>query len=140
MTVMPSSALRTTGLVATWIGAIGSLALMLRNGRNTPRLLLVGFVFWVLSPYVALLWANRYARRWPAAMQTVLFLTMIVVAAGSLLVYGIDSVKHLRPQAAFAYVLVPPVCWILSAVAIGMAALATYGHSEYQDTPNEPRE
>lgn len=125
---MPLSGLRRIGLAATWIGAAGSLVFMLRAGRNTPRLLLVGFVFWVLSPFVALLWADRSATRWRETTRTTLYLVMIVVAAGSLVVYGIDSVKHLRPQAAFAYVLVPPVCWILSAVGIGAAALLSRRH------------
>ena len=122
---MPSSGLRRIGLAATWIGAAGSLVFMLRAGRNTPRLLLVGFVFWVLSPFVVLLWADRSAERWRETTRTALYLVMIVVAVGTLVVYGIDSVKHLRPQAAFAYVLVPPVCWILSAAGIGAAALLT---------------
>lgn len=133
---MPSSGLRRIGLAATWIGASGSLVFMLRNGRNTPRLLLVGFVFWVLSPFVALFWADRSAERWRATTRTALYLVMIVVAVGTLAVYGADTIKHLRPQAAFAYVLVPPVSWAVIAICLSVAALSFRTRRE---APRDPR-
>ena len=46
--------LRKTALVALVIGAAGSIALMLQAGRNSPRLLVVLFMMWVLSPFVVL--------------------------------------------------------------------------------------
>jgi len=135
MAVMPSQGLRTTGLAANGIGAIGSLAFMFHNGRATPRLLLVGFFFWVLSPFAVLLWADT-SRRWNAATRTALYLVMIVVAAGSLAVYGADTIKHLRPQAAFAYVLVPPVSWIVIAIVLAVAAVSSRTRRE---GPRDPR-
>ena len=53
-------------ILAVVAGAVGSVGLMLRAGRSTPRLLLVLFVIWVLSPFVALAWANMVSSvgRW----------------------------------------------------------------------------
>ena len=50
--------LRGMALIAVVAGAVGSLGLMLRADQRTPRFLLVLFFFWVLSPFVALAWAN----------------------------------------------------------------------------------
>lgn len=133
---MPPASLRRIGLTANWIGAIGSLAFMFHNGRATPRLLLVGFFFWVLSPFAVLLWADVASRRWRSATRTALYVVMIVVAAGSLAVYGADTIEHLRPQAAFAYVLVPPVSWIVIAVVLAVAAVSSRTRPE---GPRDPR-
>jgi multisubunit Na+/H+ antiporter MnhG subunit len=136
MSVMPPTGLRTIGLTANWIGAIGSLAFMFHNGRATPWLLLVGFFFWVLSPFAVLLWADVASRRWSSSTRTALYLVMIVVAAGSLAVYGADTIKHLRPQAAFAYVLVPPVSWIVIAIVLAVVAVSSKTRRE---EPRDPR-
>ena len=50
--------LRVVALIAVVAGSLGSLGLMLRAGQRSPRLLLVLFTIWVLSPFVALVWAN----------------------------------------------------------------------------------
>ncbi len=51
--------LRAAAQAAVVAGAVGSVGLMLRAGQRTPLFLLVLFVFWILSPFVALAWANR---------------------------------------------------------------------------------
>jgi hypothetical protein len=50
--------LHAVALIAMVVGATCSLIFMLHAGQQTPRLLLVPFTIWVLSPFVALLWAN----------------------------------------------------------------------------------
>ena len=50
--------LHTIALIGVIAGAVGSVGLTLYAGRSTPRFLLVLFVIWVLSPFVALAWAN----------------------------------------------------------------------------------
>ena len=45
-------------LIAVVVGAAGSVGLLLRAGQRTPRLLLVLMTIWVLSPFIALVWAN----------------------------------------------------------------------------------
>jgi len=78
--------LRTVSLIAVVAG--GSLALMLRAGQRTPRLLLVFFIIWVLSPYVALLWANMVSKRWSILSRATLYCVTLVVTLGSLAIYS----------------------------------------------------
>ncbi|MEX2285399.1 MAG: hypothetical protein WEE89_23135 [Gemmatimonadota bacterium] len=115
--------LRTMSLAALVVGACGSLVLMLRAGTDTPTLLLVVFVVWVLSPFIAASWAMNASKRWSARTQTTLYCMTLVIALGSLAVYG----KLIRPPAgspaAFVFVAVPPVSWLLLAVPISIAAL-----------------
>jgi len=117
--------LRVAALIVAVAGAAGSLGLMLRAGQRTPRFLLVVFVVWVLSPFVALVWAHRVSRRWPVLTRAALYSVMLVVALGSLAIYGDDALGHRRPQAAFVYVAVPPASWLLIAIVIPIAALTS---------------
>jgi hypothetical protein len=108
--------LRAVALVAVVAGGMGSLGLMLRAGRRTPRFLLVLFFFWVLSPFAALAWANMTSTRWSIVTRATLYCVTLVVTLGSLAVYG-----HLvRPPAgspgAFVFVAVPPASWLLMTV------------------------
>ena len=97
---------------------------MLREGRNTPRLLLLVFVFWVLSPFAALAWANRAAKGWAVATRATLYGVMLVLSLGSLAVYGnLIDVRPASASAAFRFVVVPPLSWLLLLVAVGAAAL-----------------
>src|SRR5450432_3739404 len=65
--------LRAVSLIAVVVGAVGSVGLMLSAGRSTPRFLLVLFVIWVLSPFVALAWANVVSRRWSSLTRVTLY-------------------------------------------------------------------
>jgi hypothetical protein len=115
--------LRAVALIAVVAGAGGSLGLMLRAGRRTPRLLLALFVIWVLSPFVALAWANVVSKRWSVITRATLYCVTLVVMLGSLAIYG-DLV---RPPAgspgAFVFVVVPPASWLLMAIVVPIAAL-----------------
>ena len=51
--------LRTAALIAVLAGAVGSVGLLLRaTNRNPSQLLVVLLAIWVVSPFVALLWAS----------------------------------------------------------------------------------
>ncbi len=103
-------------------GALGSLGFMLRAGRRTPRFLLVLFVIWVLSPFVALAWASMVSKRWSILAQTTLYCVTLVLTLGSLAIYGGLVVPPAGSPAAFVFVLVPPVSWVLLTV-VPIAAL-----------------
>src|SRR3954469_17261322 len=107
---------------ATVIGASGSLAFMIYSGRHAPPLLLVMFVFWVLSPYVLLWWANRAAARWAAPTRSAVQFITLVVSVGSVAVYARDTLGPPHPQAAFVYTVIPPASWLLIALVVGTAA------------------
>src|SRR5438067_10454864 len=79
--------LRAVGLVAVTAGAVGSLGLMLRAG-HPPLFLRVLFAIWVLSPFVALLFAHVVSKRWPVLIRTTLYSLMLIVALGCLAIYG----------------------------------------------------
>jgi len=116
--------LRAVALIAGVIGAIGSVSFMLRAGQSTPRLLLVFFVIWVVSPFVALLWANRVSKRWSVVTRVTLYSVTLLVTLGSLVVYS--ELINLRPPGsanAFLFVAVPPASWVFMTIAVSIAAL-----------------
>jgi hypothetical protein len=114
--------LRAAARIAMLTGAIGSLAFMLRAGTRTPRFLLVMFVFWVLSPFIALAWATAASLRWSALTRTTLHVVTLVLALGSLVAYAWDAVGPPRAKAAFIFVVVPPASWLLLAIVVPLAA------------------
>jgi uncharacterized membrane protein YhaH (DUF805 family) len=121
--------LRAVGLIAVLAGSAGSVGLMLRAGRRTPRLLLILFVIWVLSPFVALAWANMMSKRWSDLTRAGLFCVTLVVTLGSLAIYG-DLVKPpAGSPAAFVFVAVPPASWLLLAIVLPIATLISRGLS-----------
>lgn len=126
--------LRLAALIAMAVGIAGSMGLFLHAGQRTPRLLLVGMAIWMLSPFTILGWANLISKRWPALVRTTLYWLMIVVPLCSLFVYGDDALGHRRAQAAFVYVIVPPVSWWLTAIALSIATLI----SRRQSRPSRP--
>jgi hypothetical protein len=131
---------RAAGLIALMVGAAGSFGLFLRAGQRTPRLLLVSMAIWVLSAFIVLMLANVIAKRWSRITRATLYVVMLVVALGSLVVYGDDAMGHRRPQAAFVYVLVPPVCWLLITIAVATAASSPAGcHVEQTVTHSNKR-
>jgi len=115
--------LRTAAQIALVVGAIGSLAFMFREGQQTPRLLLILFTIWVLSPFAALLWANRLAKRWSVLTRATLYCVEILVALGSLAIYGewID-VRPAGSANAFLFVAVPPASLLFSMIVVPIAA------------------
>ncbi len=116
--------LRAAALITVVAGAGGSLGLMLHAGRRTPRLLLVAFVIWVLSPFVALLWASRLSKRWPVVTRATFYWAAILVSLGSLAVYsGIIDLKPAGSANAFLFVAVPPASWVFMTIVVSVAAL-----------------
>ena len=113
--------LRGGALIAAVVGAAGSLALMLRAGRP-PLFLLVLFIGWVLSPFVALVLADIASKRWSVLTRATLYSVMLVLTLGSLAIYG---GVLLRPpkKAAFAFLVVPFGSWLVMTIAVPIAAL-----------------
>jgi len=116
--------LRALSLVVVVAGAMGSVGLMLRAGQRTPRLLLVLFTIWVLSPFAALLWANIVSKGWPVLTRATLYCVTLVVTLCSLATYGELVVVRPRGSAnAFLFVAVPPASWVFMTIIVTMAAL-----------------
>ena len=108
--------LRGAALVAVAVGAAGSLVFMLGAGANTPRLLLVAFVFWILTPFAALAWANMVSRRGSALTRTALQGVTLVITLTSLAFYGGVIPPPAGSAPAFVFVAVAPASWALLAI------------------------
>jgi len=114
--------LRGAALVAVVTGAAGSTGLMFRASQHPPRVLLALFTIWVLSPFVALLWANLVSKRWLMASRVTLHCTTLIVTLGSLAVYGgLVDVKPAGSANAFLFVVVPGASWMLMTMVISTA-------------------
>jgi hypothetical protein len=126
------SILRTMALAVGLAGAAGSLGLTLHAGRDTPVLLLVLFVGWVLSPFIALLIANRVSRRWSVATHATIYCLMLVVTLASLVGYsGAFNSPDTKP--AFIFLVIPLISWLLMAIAIPIAELLSRRLSRRND-------
>jgi hypothetical protein len=115
--------LRAVARIAVVAGAVGSVGLMLREGRSTPRLLLVAFVFWTVSPFVGLAWANMVAMRWSVPTRATLYCVTLVLTLGSLAIYGGLVSPPPGSARAFVFVAVPPASWLLMVIFVPIAAL-----------------
>lgn len=114
--------LHTLALIAVVAGAVGSGGLILRAGRSTPRLLLVLFVIWVLSPFVALAWANMVSKRWSDLTRATLYGVTLVITLGALAIYGAVVLPPAGSPRAFVFVVVPPGSWLLMVIVVSIAA------------------
>jgi hypothetical protein len=115
--------LRAVARIAVVAGAVGSVGLTLRAGRGTPRFLLVLFVIWVLSPFVALAWAYLVSKRWSVLTRAALYCVTLVITLGSLAIYGNVVLPPAGSPRAFVFVVVPPGSWLLMAIVVPIAAL-----------------
>jgi hypothetical protein len=115
---------KTVALVAVVVGAAGSIGLMLHVGRRNPSLMLLAlFAIWVLSPFVGLLLAASGSQRWLVAARQSVHVLMLIVALGSLAIYGQVVFGPPRPRPASKFLLVPLGSWVLIVATLGMAAL-----------------
>jgi hypothetical protein len=115
--------LHSVALTAVVAGAVGSVGLMFWVGhRNPSRVLLLLFVIWDLSPFMALLLADMVSKRWSVITRATLHIVMLVIALSSLALYG-DVVLRPRPQPAFIFLVVPLGSWLLMTIVVPIAAL-----------------
>jgi len=50
---------------------------------------------------------------------------MIFIAAGTVVVYAVDSVNHIGGKPAAMFVLVPPISWLVGVIVVGAAMIRT---------------
>ncbi|HUE56040.1 MAG TPA: hypothetical protein VMO76_09425 [Candidatus Udaeobacter sp.] len=119
------SALRAAALIALLVGAVGSVGLMLHAGqrKHSPRLLLALFAIWVLSPFVALVFANIASKGWSVITRATLYGVMLVLTLGSLTIYGYVALGSLGAKTVPVFVIVPPASWLLIIIVVSIAAL-----------------
>lgn len=108
--------------IATVVAAIGSILAMLRIGfrgeATVPTVLLVLFTGWVLSPFLALLAADRISTRWPAPSRTTLRRLMLLIPLASLALYGYVALRPPSPKPASTFLLVPLGSWLVLVITL----------------------
>ena len=117
--------LRGAAFFAVLVGAVASLVFLLRAGRHTPRFLLVLFVLWVQSPFIALLWAHLASKNWSVLTRATLCTVMLVITLGSLAIYGAVAFGLSRARPTPIFLLVPLASWLLTAIVFPTAGLIT---------------
>ncbi len=116
--------LRGVSLIAVLAGGMGSFGLMLHVGHLQKSLILIVlFTVWELSPFVALVCADVISKHWPVPTRAMLHGVMLVIALGSLAIYGNVALGPPRPKPAFAFLVVPLASWVLIAMVLPIAGL-----------------
>ena len=113
--------------VAPLLGAAASLALLLRAGRQTPRFLLLLMALWVLSPFALLVAARAVAARRSTPVRAALDDVAGLLAVASPAVYAAAVFVPLGARPTPAFVMVPPISWLLVAAAVWLGARQTAG-------------
>jgi hypothetical protein len=118
--------LRAAALIAIPVGAVGSIGLFLRQAERAPLLIVIGFIFWMLSPFALLVWAVVAAKRWSLSARATVYSLALLIALASIAVYA-RAVDVAPPGSAnaFRFVAVAPASWLLIAIVIPLAALAS---------------
>ena len=125
------SILRTTAFTVALVASIVSVGLMLRACRfNDSGVALALIAIWILSPMMALVLAEVVAKRRLIFGRATVHCLMLVVAFGSVIIYGIDVLVPLSPRRGFPYALVPAVSWLLSAIVLVSAAFRTHARGK----------
>lgn len=130
---------RAAALVAAAVGAVASLGLTLQAGRSTPRFLLVLFVVWILSPFMALALAIVVSTRWSALTRATLYCVTLLVALGSPAAYGDVVPPPAGSPRGFWFVIAPAASWLLAAIAIPLAASIARRRSRGKVTATDSR-
>ena len=110
-----------SGLIVAITGGLASIGLLLAAARNTPRLLLILFIGWVVIPFAALVAANLYVPRWSTPYKTALSFATVFIAIVSVLVYGFFTIWPPASTPARTWLLVPAASWLLM-IALVIAA------------------
>ena len=116
----PLGLLRAAALLAAMVGALGSFGFALRVGHYNFNVLMLLFTIWDLSPFLALIVADNVSKHWPVLTRATLYGVMLIVAAGSVAIYG-SVVLKAPAQPAFAFLLVPLGSWVFLIVVVLIA-------------------
>ena len=107
-------------------GAVGSVGLMLYAGRHNDSLILLGlFTGWVLSPFVALLAADRVSKNWSVVTRATLYSVMLAFAVGFLAIYGYVVWGPPRAKIGAVFLMVPLVSWAVIIIAVATAVVVS---------------
>ena len=113
--------MRTVALVVLLAGGLGSISLVLYNGRNNKSIILISlFVIWVLSPFIALLVADKVSKKWTDIVRKTLYIIMLALTLVSLISYS-GVLSPIGTKTAFVFLVVPLISWLVIAIFILIA-------------------
>ena len=113
-------------MIGLAIGAITSLALMLRAGhRQRSIILLLLFAAWVLPPFFGLLYAHLNSKRWLRSARVVLCAFTLLVVFGCPAIYGAVAFGRTTLKVGFVFLVIPFVCWLLVGFLVCLALLSS---------------
>src|SRR5664279_5318285 len=113
--------MRTVALVVLLMGVVGSLSLVLYNGRNNKSILLIAlFVAWVLSPFIGLLIADKDSKGWSDIARKTLYIIMLVLSMVSLLSYS-GVLSPAGTKTAFVFLVTPLISWVVISILVLIA-------------------
>ncbi len=123
--------LAMTGLT---IGAITSLALMLRAGHRQRSIILVLlFAAWVLSPFFGLGYAHLSSKRWLPSARLVLYALTVLVIVACPAIYADVAFGGTTLKMGFVFLVIPFVCWLLTGFLVCIALLSSRKASQQGD-------
>jgi hypothetical protein len=115
-------ACRAAAVIALVIGTAASLVFEIRGGRRNPsQLLVAGIALWVISPCLLLFIANAISARWSTKGRLMLYGLTMIVALVPLIFYGDQSLRPAHTSAAFLFIAIPPILWLVIAIAVALA-------------------
>lgn len=113
-------------LLASAVGAVGSVGCQLYVGRHNKSWLAMGLIaVWVISPFVILMAVHLLAKRWPALGRTEVHLLAFVITLISLAAYASVAFGPSRPKPAVFFVVIPPLSLILIAIVLTIVGLTS---------------
>lgn len=116
--------------MANAIGAIVSVAALIyvgtRSGSNAAQpVVMVLIAIWVISPFVILFALHKVSASWSSATRSALYVMMLIISVLSLVVYLAAAAGPARPKPAAPFVALPPVAWVIIAIALLVAAFVS---------------
>ena len=104
-------------------GAVGSVGLTIFQGRRNPSVLLMGmFTVWVLSPFAALVVSILKSKQWTFPTRVMLWGLTLTISICSPAIYASVALGPPRSQAAFLFLAVPFLCWLLGGTVLPLTA------------------
>jgi hypothetical protein len=111
------SLLRITAIIILFAGGVVSAWFTFDAGQGNHSVLLKSlFLFWILSPFLALIRVYSISGHWSAIRRGLLYNLMLFVAFVSMVAYsGEWNLPGMKP--AFLFLVTPLFCWALMIIA-----------------------
>jgi hypothetical protein len=117
--------LHRASLLSLVFGSVLSLALELYAGRNNQHFITqVGFVGWVMGPFVILAWAHMRSAAWSARMRRALWSITVFIGVATVALYAHRIYRPPKAQPAAVFTITPVASVLLIVVAL-LIAVAT---------------